>query len=219
MYKTPISTIFISPLPGPSQVEVGPVCTIGTECVAHHPLGMCAKTDLHQTPTRRLRSSAGNVSGRACRAVAVSGLLGIWKSLATGLSFQILSRQNLWPQRMRSPYFSRLVEATHPPKSCLDCCLVTCRDHGGHCNAHKCAFKEVVAPTQCIYSMSVHLLPVPGQWRRTKKEIRRDEGGNLLQISSVLISIVPVICPSLLSCLGRRPQKLGCSRLPTREPP
>lgn len=56
MYKTPVSAVFISPLSGPSQMEICPVCTIGTEYLAHHPLGMCYKTDLQQTSTHRLQS-------------------------------------------------------------------------------------------------------------------------------------------------------------------
>lgn len=135
--------------------------------------GMRYTTDLHQMSIHRLRSPSVNVSGRLCRAVAVTRLLGIWKSLAIGQSFQILSRQTLQPQRRRPLYFSRPVEATHPPKSCQDCCLLTGRDHSGCCSVHKCVFKVVPFSTRCIDSVPVQLLPVPGQWRITKKRSQK----------------------------------------------
>lgn len=84
MYKPPISTIFVSPLSGPSRMEICPVCTIDTEYLARHPLGTHCTTDLYQTSMHRLKSSSGDASSHLCRVVAVTRLLGVWKSLAIG---------------------------------------------------------------------------------------------------------------------------------------
>lgn len=103
MYKTPLSTVFVSPLSGSSQMEM---CLV---CHGSSPPGDQIKPICIRHAARTLQHWPVNGSGRSLRAVAVTRLLGVWSSLAMGWSLRILPAQNLWSQRRRCAYFSRPV--------------------------------------------------------------------------------------------------------------
>lgn len=143
-YKTPIQTIFISPLSGLSQLETCLVCAPGTEYPAHHPPSTFCTTDLHLTPEHTLQSCERQwsvVQSSSCHWAA--GYLeapGIWLELSASVQTKSAAKTVYW----------RPVEATNLPKLREDRCLGTCWDHSSFCRVHKSAF-EVLFCTQFIF--------------------------------------------------------------------